>query len=200
MPSNSGLDRQSNSRHKGQIQRRHQLPGVGVRITGQLPALPEEGLGLAVQIRVLDTDRELEVGADAGPGQVVAAKDDDGVIDEDQLLVQGAIARHDLDLPAGVEQALGRLLIRAALADLDRGGGEDHAALQTALAGGGEVRHEIDGLVVPAGGEEEHADVDPAAGGGQSGMEFRVVAGIRQELEGGDHDRIRPGAGAGWGA
>ena len=34
--------------------RRNQLPGVLVRIAGQLPALLEQGLGLAVQVRVLE--------------------------------------------------------------------------------------------------------------------------------------------------
>lgn len=53
------------SGHKGQSQRSHQLPGVGVRVAGQFPALPEEGLGLLGEVLVVDAGRELAVAGDA---------------------------------------------------------------------------------------------------------------------------------------
>lgn len=74
------------SGHEGQSQRRDHLPGIGVRIAGQLPALPEEGLSLAAEVLVVDAHLQIAVAGDARPGQVVAAEDYRPVVDEDQLI------------------------------------------------------------------------------------------------------------------
>ena len=95
------------SEHERQGERHDQFPGIGVCITGQLPALPEEGLGLTAEALVLDAHRQLAVAGDARPGRVVAAEYQRLMVDEAQLFVQGAVANHDPHLPAGVQQSLG---------------------------------------------------------------------------------------------
>ena len=60
-PGRGGLWPEGISGHEWQSQRRDQLPGVGVRVDGHFPALPEEGLGLFGEVRVIDAGREFAV-------------------------------------------------------------------------------------------------------------------------------------------
>jgi hypothetical protein len=49
---------------------------------------------------------------------------------------------------------LGGFLMGPALAELERGGGQDEGAVRAALAGSSEVRQQVNALVVPGGAKK----------------------------------------------